>query len=240
MLHARKGASEVSEKHIMQCNNKSEWTTEVEIKSPVDGISYQYVIQNPDQSFDYEYGGIRKIQIPTSNKSAFIFDNWRGPYGDSPFKTTAFTDCFFKRSNIYEQKKDKNTNLILRLNCPQMEPNRHFAVVGNQEALGNWDVAKKVRLDDSHFPVWSVSFDASNFTFPLEYKYLIVDTETDEVLAWGGGPNRTLKNADTQALTVVNDEHFLRTIPHGKEQELLFPYFHSAVKKALELVNSTI
>jgi 4-alpha-glucanotransferase len=233
LLQAQKnGISTFSEQYSMLCNDKSEWIVEIEIKSPIDGISYQYAIQNPDQSFDYEYGGMRSIHFPVTKKTAYIFDNWRGPYGDSPFKTTAFTDCFFKRSDTYEQKKDKNTNLILRLNCPQMEPNRHFAVVGNQAALGNWDVAKKVRLDDSHFPVWSVSFDASNFTFPLEYKYLIVDTENDEVLAWGGGPNRTLKNADKQALTVVNDEHFLRTIPSWKGSGVAIPIFSLRSKKS--------
>jgi 4-alpha-glucanotransferase len=73
--------------------------------------------------------------------------------------------------------------------------------------------------------------DANDIKFPLEYKYLIVDTKTDEVLAWGGGPNRVLKEADPQMLTMVNDEHFLRTIPSWKGAGVAIPVFSLRSKK---------
>ena len=113
-----------------------------------------------------------------------------------------------------------------------MEPDRHFAIVGNQAALGNWDVNKKVRLDESSFPIWKIALDATKFTFPLEYKYLVVDTATDEVLAWGGGPNRVVPEIDQQALNIVNDEHFLRTIPSWKGAGVAIPVFSLRSKKS--------
>ncbi|HPC26951.1 MAG TPA: 4-alpha-glucanotransferase, partial [Paludibacteraceae bacterium] len=96
---------------------------------------------------------------------------------------------------------------------------------GNQEALGNWDVRKKIRLDDSDFPIWKISLNASKFKFPLEYKYLIVDTETDEVLAWGGGPNRKITTISDKTLNIVNDEHFIRTIPSWHGTGVSIPVF---------------
>jgi len=209
---------------VMQCNDKSEWKTEITIDS-VDSLSYQYAILNTDKTFEYEYGGIRKVLFQPIKESVFIFDNWRASYGDSPFSTAAFSDCFFNRAKSKATNQDSDGNIILRVNCPQMEPNRHFAVVGNQAALGNWDVANKVRLDESEFPVWSLALDPDKITFPLEYKYLIVDTKTDEVLAWGGGPNRLVGNADKQALTIVTDEHFIRTIPSWKGAGVAIPVF---------------
>ena len=209
---------------VMQCNDKAEWNVEITIES-VASLSYQYAILNPDKSFDYEYGGVRNVQFDALKESVFIYDNWRASYGDSPFATAAFSDCFFKRNKTKVARQDSNGNLVLRVNCPQMEPNRHFAVVGNQEALGNWDVAHKVRLDESQFPVWSLALDVDKITFPLEYKYLIVDTESDEVLAWGGGPNRLVPVADKQAFTVVTDEHFIRTIPSWKGTGVAIPVF---------------
>ncbi|MDD4968789.1 MAG: 4-alpha-glucanotransferase [Paludibacter sp.] len=212
------------EKYGMHCNEKSEWKTELKIDS-TGIISYQYAIQNPEKSLDYEYGTIRTILLPALTENMTVIDNWRASYGDSPFISTAFTDCFFKRTPVQVKPAESTNNLILRLNCPQMEPDRHFAVIGNQDSLGNWDVKKKVRLDESQFPIWTTTLDAAKIKFPLEYKYLIVDTKTDEVLAWGGGPNRLVEKADKQAMTVVTDEHFIRTIPSWKATGVAIPVF---------------
>ena len=226
LLHNSSDHSDINstQRFVMHCNDKSEWNVEIAI-NPVDSLSYQYAILNQDNSFEYEYGGIRKIQFSTHKESIIIYDNWRASYGDGPFATAAFTDCFFKRFQSKTGAEKQEGNVVLRINCPQMEPDRHFAIVGNQKSLGNWDVAHKVRLDESQFPIWSIALDADKITFPLEYKYLIVDTKTDEVLVWGGGPNRLIQTADKQALTIVNDEHFIRTIPSWKGVGVAIPVF---------------
>jgi len=212
------------QKYGMHCNEKSEWKAEIQMES-IEAVSYQYAIQNPDKSMEYEYGSIREVQFPSASDITTVIDNWRASNGDSPFVSTAFTDCFFKRIPLKISSTIASKNLILRLNCPQMEPERHVAVIGNQESLGNWDVKKKVKLDESKFPIWSTTLDLTKIKFPLEYKYLIVDTKTDEVLAWGGGPNRLVEKVDKQALTIVTDEHFIRTIPSWKATGVAIPVF---------------
>ena len=221
ILHSKDNSFD---KYGMHCNEKSEWKVDVQIET-MEAIFYQYAVQNTDKTIVYEYGVIRSIHLPKAAENLNISDNWRASYGDSPFASTAFEDCFFKRKPLEIELPESSKNLILRLNCPQMEPDRHFAVTGNQDSLGNWDVKKKVRLNESQFPIWSVSLDPAKIKFPLEYKYLIVDTKTDEVLAWGGGPNRLIEKADKQALTVVTDEHFIRTIPSWKATGVAIPVF---------------
>ena len=226
MLHSSaQEQSQSSQAVVMQCNSNFEWTAEVNIDNSLTSIIYQYALLNTDKEFDYEYGKKRIVIINPAKKDISIQDFWRGPFGDSPFITAAFSDCFFKRDKTKANAVVKNDNLMLRLNCPQMEPNRHIAVIGNQAALGNWDESKKIRLDDTNFPVWQVSLDAKDFKFPLEYKYLIVDTATDKVLAWGGGPNRIINITNQQEFTVVTDEHFLRTIPSWKGTGVAIPVF---------------
>ena len=226
MLHSpSQEQSQSSQAVVMQCNANFEWSAEVSIDSDLSSITYQYALLNTDKEFDYEYGKKRIAPINPEKKNICIQDFWRGPFGDSPFITAAFSDCFFKRDKTKANAVAKNDNLMLRLNCPQMEPNRHIAVIGNQAALGNWDESKKIKLDDTNFPVWQVSLDAKDFKFPLEYKYLIVDTATDKVLAWGGGPNRIINTINQQEFTVVTDEHFLRTIPSWKGTGVAIPVF---------------
>ena len=226
MLHSSaQEQPQSSQAVVMQCNANFEWSAEVSIDSDLSSITYQYALLNTDKEFDYEYGKKRIAPINPEKKNICIQDFWRGPFGDSPFITAAFSDCFFKREKTKASTTTKTDNLMLRLNCPQMEPNRHIAVIGNQAALGNWDESKKIKLDDTNFPVWQVSLDAKDFKFPLEYKYLIVDTATDKVLAWGGGPNRIISSINQQEFTVVTDEHFLRTIPSWKGTGVAIPVF---------------
>jgi len=226
MLHSSaQEQPQSSQAVVMQCNANFEWSAEVSIDSDLSSITYQYALLNTDKEFDYEYGKKRIAPINPEKKNICIQDFWRGPFGDSPFITAAFSDCFFKRNKTKANAVAKNDNLMLRLNCPQMEPNRHIAVIGNQAALGNWDESKKIKLDDTNFPVWQVSLDAKDFKFPLEYKYLIVDTATDKVLAWGGGPNRIINTTNQQEFTLVTDEHFLRTIPSWKGTGVAIPVF---------------
>lgn len=209
----------------MQFGKNSEWSLELNVDIPLQEISYQYAVQNLDQTMFFEYGKIRKMIFPVLKSEVIIVDNWRGSYGESPFRTTAFADCFFKRDSVDTHPIDPKINLILQVNCPQMEPDRHLAIIGNQPVLGNWDVNNKIRLDESRFPIWSFGIDASKLKFPIEYKYLIVETETDKVLAWGGGPNRLVESINADALNIMNDEHFIRIIDSWKGAGVAIPVF---------------
>lgn len=226
ILHASKQSdADSSNAIVMQCSSSFEWTTEITVESTSTSIIYQYAILNSNKEFDYEYGVKRSCALNSALSNTTIQDFWRGPFGDSPFNAKAFSDCFFKRERQADISLSANHNLVMRLNCPQMEPNRHIAVIGNQKALGNWDETKKVRLVDGKFPIWEVALDTKDFVFPLEYKYLIVDTLTDQVLAWGGGPNRKIDKIDQLRFNVVTDEHFLRTTPSWKGAGVAIPVF---------------
>lgn len=221
----------VSDSIAMQCNDKAIWTAETDIMTADNPVNYRYGVVHPDKTILFETGLPRHLRFVNTEKKVKIYDNWRGPYGDSPFNAAVFSDIFFERKKV-EFKGNKNGNLLLNLHCPQMEPQRHFAITGNQATLGNWDVAKKVRLDESNYPDWNLTLKSSELTFPVEYKYLIVDTATDEVLAWGGGPNRIIKQADNDEFTIVSDEHFLRTIPSWKAAGVAIPVFSLRSKKS--------
>ncbi len=212
-------------RHEMKCENTNLWIVNVHFEDNPGEINYRYSILKQDKTFENEFGNLRKVLIPAKQQFIAIEDNRRIPNGDSAFNTVAFTDCFFKRKKTTKNPQSENINFVLRINCPQMEPDRHFAIIGNQSVLGSWDVSRKIRLNESNFPFWSVALNIKDITFPLEYKYLIVDTKTDEVLAWGGGPNRRVENAEMGKFTIVTDENFIRTIPSWKTAGVAIPVF---------------
>lgn len=223
-LLSYKGAEDFTE-HPMVCVGESEWVVEIPVDEDAENLHYRYAVRQNNKELYFEFDGTRKLKIPGIGVKIEIKDYWREPNGDSPFDTIAFSDVFFKRKKKYSPKPTAQTNFTLQLRCPQMEPDRHFAIIGNQDCLGNWDVAGKVRLDENNFPTWSISLNTKDLKFPLEYKYLIVDTKSDEVIAWGGGANRRVEKADTSKITIVSDENFIRTIPSWKTAGVAIPVF---------------
>jgi len=211
--------------HKMVCENENQWFVNIQLNADENEFHYRYALKKENKSYEYEFGGLRTTKVPKTQRDIVFTDLWRTPNGDSAFNSVAFADCFFKRKKAPKINFHENDNFILRLNCPQMEPDRHFAIIGNQKSLGNWDVSKRVRLDETEYPLWSVSMKTADIKFPIEYKYLIVDTKTDEVLAWGGGPNRRVEKADETKLTIVTDENFLRTIPSWRTAGVSIPVF---------------
>jgi len=211
----------------MNYNANSVWTVTIDVEKQLQKkLYYRYVIESGTYS-DFEYGKMRSVSLETNHPSIRVIDSWKGRYGSSVFDSVAFSKCYFKRKPISGKKKQvqEDGNLTIRLNCSQMEPDRHFAIIGNQPELGYWDVSKKIRMDESDYPVWSISLDASRFTFPLEFKFLIVDTKSDVVLAWGGGPNRIVESVDENSLNIFTEENFLRTIPSWRAAGVAIPVF---------------
>ncbi len=209
----------------MVCENEKLWKINVQLPDNKTRISYRYAIKKSGNVLQHEHGDVRTIGIKADGKMLVFEDYWRTPNGDSPFGTVAFSECFFKRKRSRKVKSAEDCNFKLQLNCPQLEPDRHFAITGNQAILGNWDEDKKIKLNEENYPLWSLELNPKDIKFPLEYKYLIVDTKTDQVLAWGGGPNRSVKNADQNACTIVTDENFIRTVSPWKTAGVAIPVF---------------
>jgi glucoamylase len=65
-------------------------------------------------------------------------------------------------------------------------------IVGNINALGNWDTSKAVALDASQYtpsnPLWKVTINLGAGQ-ALQYKYILVNT--DGTITWEADPNHT-------------------------------------------------
>lgn len=216
----------------MKCKAVNRWSLDITLKEPIDKLSYYYELRDEGGNAKKEYGGLRQLVLPSEKEKIHIVDYWRDTHGESPFGTTVFRDCYFKREQADKVVSNIDSDFVLQLFTEQVEKERHIAVVGNQDVLGNWDVSRKVRLDDSNFPYWSLQLQSKDLRFPLEYKYLLVDTQTDEVLAWGGGPNRRVEDIKRDYHTILTDEHFIRTLPSWKGAGVAIPVFSLRSKKS--------
>lgn len=213
----------------LKIDSNSVWKESLNIASYSE-FEYYYQIVTPNNEIVVEFGEKRVFMAEDFGRDYSFYDTWRWHFGEEAFKSTVFQDIFFKRHEIAESAV--NGDFILNLRTYQIEPQYHLAVVGNQACLGNWDVSKKVKLSEGGYPLWTVRLNTAEIKFPLEYKYLIVETATNEVLAWGGGPNRHIDKIQNSAVNIVNDENFIRTIPSWKGAGVAIPVFSLRSKKS--------
>ncbi len=92
---------------------------------------------------------------------------------------------------------------LLRMNRWQL------AITGNQSLLGNWDSANAILLQNNQFHSWKIDIE-TNFIFPLEYKYIILDKK-QQLIAWETGYNRKIfgiENSHTPNHFIDENLHF--------------------------------
>ena len=109
---------------------------------------------------------------------------------DTIFHSSLFTDAVFKRKSPVKARQKKSC-LTVGIDFPLVSPSQVVVLVGGCAALGNWDVTKGVKMCDGEFPVWKSS--ALKITPELrtaEFKFVIVEAATSEIVAWEEGYNR--------------------------------------------------
>jgi 4-alpha-glucanotransferase len=177
----------------------NEWTTVVQITDIGSKFEYKYILLN-------EFGDKISETAPINHffcneqkdKQYHFFDVWSIVPEDKTFLTSAFCNNIFSRDitaktnspNINNNSSAVNKNIILQLPAPQISPEQAVAVSGNQECLGNWDIKKAKILSDDKYPIWEIELDASQISFPLEYKYIVINRSTSEPEYWEEGFNR--------------------------------------------------
>jgi 4-alpha-glucanotransferase len=209
----------------MLCNG-SAWNVELEIADN-EKFYYRYAVVSSSQPMFFEYGKLRKFSYNVNSDQVRVNDAWRVKCGETPFESSAFTNCIFKRNE--KPKTLQNTynsgELLIKLHCPKVEKNHHIAILGNQEILGNWQPEKKLKLNDAEFPVFSILLNVKDLHFPVEYKFVIVENKTNKIIAWETGENRRIEYADQEQFTIKNDICLQSDLPNWRGTGTAIPIF---------------
>ena len=193
-----------------------------------DEFEYKYFIVNEDGSVFWEGSDNRKFG-PYSSKSIEIRDFWRPQIDDeSALFSKVFANVLFSRNGKAKILKKAKSNNVIRfsLRAPRVAPTQTMAIVGNSPALGDWN--KPVLMSDSSFPCWCAEFDLSEISFPIEYKYVIVDNKSGKTDIWEDGEERKIfyiNGEEEKSLHVRNDEKFRYSIEKWKGAGVAVPVF---------------
>jgi len=100
----------------MHCDQHFYWKKELTFDDRVSSIHYQYELQDASGKLIRESGEMREVHLPSGQKHVFLHDSWRDSFGESPFSSTVFRDCYFKRK-VIKSDLPEGGNFRLQLFC---------------------------------------------------------------------------------------------------------------------------
>ena len=206
-----------------------EWALELDLPESVDQIAYRYFVRMEDgHILPEEWERTHTVQLDGHSKCYTFCDSWHNMPEDKVFYASAFTKGLFAhvtRQHLRELQSDKK--LVIRVAAPRIEKHQCVAIVGNQPCLGNWDPQKALLLTCDQMPNWHIDLDATQIRYPLEYKFIAWDEQTNKPLYWENGDNRIVNLSEHKVgeTVVITGEAFRESQAPWRGAGCVIPVF---------------
>lgn len=192
----------------MYYNGEGEWEAVINISEGL-SFEYKYFIQKDKNWISWE-GGNNRIFSETSDEIE-IRDNWHPQIDrNSALYSKVFSEVLMSHSvNAKANSTRAFKRIQFNLRAPRVPKGKSIGIIGNSEVLGNWK-APQLMLPLAN-SIWNCNINMTKVTFPLEYKYVIVDDKTGKIDYWEEGNERNIffLNSDSNKYTYVrNDDDF--------------------------------
>ncbi|MCQ2146269.1 MAG: 4-alpha-glucanotransferase [Bacteroidales bacterium] len=185
----------------MSCTGGSLWTVAIEKRVAEEeskSFDYTFEIRKEGETLRKEWKG-HNLTVCGDDKAVNVSDRWLSAPENAPFYSCVFKDIIFKRP-AKKAKAAKPGNVTLKFFSPEIRPNQSIAVVGSGKLFASW--GRPVLMDDSSFPEWKVTLKV---TEPMEYKFVVVETESLQPVMWENGSNRYLQVPEKGTSEVIAD-----------------------------------
>ena len=180
------------------------WSGKLKIASS-QAVKYNYVLVKDGEITLSEWGKPREILFDKFD--VVLKDSWRSRDNiNNAFLSSAFTKAIHKRVPKKSKKikimpiADRHT-IQFQLLSTTIDSSLCFGVTGSIPELGSWK--KPILMDDSDFPLWSLTVNTDNKNQVVEYKYVIVNPETKDILYWEGDENRRTYTSNNNAQPTI-------------------------------------
>lgn len=178
-------------KFHMMTRDGIRWTCELDIHA-VGSLVYYYDVERQGNTVRHEWTAVMHVLELNAEKGSryAVYDRWHDIPADSYLYSSAFTDCI--RDNTVQRPANSAFGRTVRLAvvAPQIS-NATLAIVGEADALGNWDVAKALPMKQHAHNEWVIDLDAAWFADEvLEFKFVAVSNDDPTDTMWEEGYNR--------------------------------------------------
>ena len=145
-------------------------------------------------------------------KSITVYDHWIDIPEDAYLYSSAFTDCIRRRKTTPVALSDYAVTARLKVRAPQLAGNQRLMVVGNDKAMGGWDVSKAVPMYEHNYNEWIADIDVTKLSGKtFFFKFVAVDVFDRANVVWEDRENRRVSLPDLtegRAIVYELDEAF--------------------------------
>ncbi len=154
-------------------------------------VNYHYNVRQGGQIVRREESGVdHQLEYIESIEACYKRDFWAWELQSRPLNSSLFTDAIFRREAATSLSIEPATTII-ECRVPSIEPSQILAIVGVSKELGHWDCSNALVMSDGDFPLWRAALPLVKVH--TEYKYVILDRESGEVIAWEVGDNHIIE-----------------------------------------------
>ncbi|MDE7426636.1 MAG: 4-alpha-glucanotransferase [Muribaculaceae bacterium] len=220
------GDNEFNRAVPMRLEGVETWVASIEVPDNQPSFEYRYMVKHESGAVKNEWGKGHKYVAGRSAKPVAVYDRWQDQPWDKPYYSSAFTECICHRTDRQKEQAPKVGCVNIRISAPMIKDNQVLAVSGATAAMGEWDVNKALVLNDANFPEWAINIENKDITPETEFKFLILDRETREVVAWEGGNNRSMGiTPEKDGVTVLAGMRFINPLAPWKGAGVAIPVF---------------
>ncbi len=190
---------------LMHTDDGTLWQAEtagiVTAHAPIRYLVYAYQVEDDKgKVMRKEWSAVpRLIGLDTSRKYIFQ-DIWR----DISLQHYIYPEKQQRETQPIGSMPYFNRSVIFRVSAPQVREGYSVAVLGSEPSLGVWNERRYLPMRYIGDGDWMLTINAYAMLFPFEFKYVMVDNATHDVVAWEIGANR---KADV--IRLENDEQLV-------------------------------
>lgn len=212
----------------MHLSGPDTWELTIEGDNLPKTFRYGYIVKRENSEWRYEWN--RKPHVFTGGGKAdnyLLVDSWQDMPVELPYYSSAFTDGILMRRLKDQPLKPVGGTLQIRVAAPMIAPDETLALSGSCKALGNWNPRQALKMNDSGYPEWAVNIPQEALKKPFEYKFLIIDKNTNEPRCWENSPNRIYTGGvpDKRSQTVISGLVFANPRNNWKGAGTAIPVF---------------
>ena len=194
------------------------WQAETSIvasrRSPVTSFTYVYkVVDGDGKELRREWDLVARRYCFDPSKTYLLNDQWR----DRPLPFHLYTNAYAVtrhlsvavpadpvRMPLYRK------TIMFRISAPQLLAGQQVGLLGSHPSLGAWNPARYLLMDDVGQREWMLTLNADVLDDGVEYKYVVVDEATHQLLAWEEGDNRVITEMPGEGEILVTFGEHLR------------------------------
>lgn len=176
------------------------WMAETSVlesrRSPVESFTYIYIVEDAEgKVLRREWGLVPRTYAFDSSKTYLLADHWRDLPLNSHLYSAAYETTQNMRAegrNLFKRLPLFRKTILFRVSAPQLCKGQSLAIIGSHPSLGSWNPMRYLKMEPVGMGDWMLTLNVDWLGLPLEYKYVVVDAEKHELLAWEEGDNRVV------------------------------------------------